>query len=1362
MRRKRVFLLLVTTLIGLACIGPAQEDEDFVAELDGRKTWTVRYGFGSPIGLAGVGLSAGRLALDQTLAVDLRAEALSILTVEGHFDDQQADSLQSLAIYLDTERLDGVLGDFSVAGLSGFSTHRRKMLGGQLEYTLGEATITGVAAQFQGITETKTFIGETADAEVVYSTFDPDRPWVEQPYLRRIEGLFAYPLETLYVEELSTLRLVLDGAGPVRPILEAYGLGYLVETLAAEPETDVEASAYTVVGEDDQTLLLNVRPRRLIRSRLKDAIGRFNEENDLSGSDRRTYPFIVDSTYESSFLDGVAEEASLRVDSEAHPILGAVRRRFYDLGQTGVIEDSLIVSVSEDGVTYTSIRRPELDAYDAALFAEDGILELDFPSTFFDGEEASIRAQFSYSVTGGAYSLGISLIPGSERVTLNGTPLSADDYEIDYEIGLLILLVDVTSTDVIQIEYERFGSGLGGASDYARYFLGLTLDLPVSEALEVTATVMRGIDDASSVTDPEKVRTMPNRQLVGGVLGTIAFDEFDARFALGYGVDEFPIGDNERPAAPNEATAIAANDEYLFIGHRGGFSVLHEGNWRAYGVSDGLSGRTVRAIVIDEDRVYIGTNAGLTVIELKGVAPLDRVASWSRYGETDGVPDASIYGLALLGERLWAAGKGTLVSVGVADLSDPTGWIQRDVSDLASITTLAEDGEALYIGTTSGAYRFDAESGDAELLAGTGGFEIASLTGDAGYVYVASQQGLRAYQSGVGTGWVTWGTPVLSAAASEDDLYYGTEDALVRGSDGATVVSGRPITALSFDEVGSLWAGSRADDEYRLMVWQCGDRTTQFDNNKTKIDGRDPTRFTEILPSDHTTEGLFGRASFQHDADRLTLSGSVDVVSSGYRAIGDAAGAGSTAWELDADYEPFDAIAIAASHEYASTGTTESPRQRVQNRVLVAGRFEPTITLSVDHQAVNSTSFHRGPETESLSYQFSVADSLFADRLDLSVSWRDATSNDRLDETVRRENRLSAGADLELGPSSSVSIEWRRPLRDRGVGWEGSAGWTFAGASGARVAFVAFDVEGEIDLSRSLPDGVYRSTSSAEADVDLDAFDLFGWHLTPTSRFGFAREDGETTLDGRAVVRGDRGDLTVRATVTGKASGLASSVTRTEGKLSVAATYSGSERWSPSLTFTTNRSDTIQHGVGSATALDHSLLLRSSWAGDLTSNTLSFSFRLRDARGGRRITGSIEDSYELDLTPTLTEWLRHGTTQTASDVSAKADAVPATQTPSRTAFDGAASSTTEVESEAPVERGSATPYPTAYLRVDASGDYRAAETETDVDLTVAARLDVAISETWGASLSTSYIAGTKSAGGLYHSFLLELTLAINF
>jgi hypothetical protein len=158
---------IVVCLVVLLSIGvSAQEEESYSVQLDGRKTWTLRWGLGDALGLAASGLAGGQLTLDQTLAVDISGEALSILSVEAHFDDRQSDSLQSLAITLDTERLDGVLGDFVAEGIGGFAAFGKKMKGLQLEYTLGDAVLTGIASKLEGVSESKTYVGQKGHDEV--------------------------------------------------------------------------------------------------------------------------------------------------------------------------------------------------------------------------------------------------------------------------------------------------------------------------------------------------------------------------------------------------------------------------------------------------------------------------------------------------------------------------------------------------------------------------------------------------------------------------------------------------------------------------------------------------------------------------------------------------------------------------------------------------------------------------------------------------------------------------------------------------------------------------------------------------------------------------------------------------------------------------------------------------------------------------------------------------------------------------------------------------------------------------------------------------------------------------------------------
>ncbi|MCK4393363.1 hypothetical protein KAX17_10705, partial [Candidatus Bipolaricaulota bacterium] len=66
-------------------------------------------------------------------------------------------------------------------------------------------------------------------------------------------------------------------------------------------------------------------------------------------------------------------------------------------------------------------------------------------------------------------------------------------------------------------------------------------------------------------------------------------------------------------------------------------------------------------------------------------------------------------------------------------------------------------------------------------------------------------------------------------------------------------------------------------------------------------------------------------------------------------------------------------------------------------------------------------------------------------------------------------------------------------------------------------------------------------------------------------------------------------------------------------------------------------------------------------------------------------------------------------------------------------------------------------------QVDLDGHYAASEEGLDdLDLSLRGDVNLTLSETWRASLGASYFTGTKSSGGLYHSLLLELFIAVMF
>ena len=1311
----------------------AMQEPQFEAKIDGRQRWTISYGFGSPIGLVGRSLSAGSLSIDQSLQVDLTAEALDALRIEGHFDPELDDALQSLTLYLDTDHWDGVLGDFTVGSISGFSSQRRKTMGAQLGYTRDPFNATAVMARLEGITETRTFIGETARSEVSFSYGSDGDPNEEQPYLRHLDGLFAFELTELYVEELSTVSLRIAEEAALREILLDYGLDYLDAGMPVLNSTELESSSFVVVGESAQTLLLTREPRRLIRTMVKDAIEAHNASEQLTGESRKTYPFIQGSTYELAFLDELANLASLVADEIAYPLGEAIRRRFYDLGKRSIVEDSVAIEVSVEGGPLTPISRPELSDYEFTVEWASGILEIGFPSQFFESSSSSFRAQFSYSVIGGAYNLGTSIVPGTERITVNDSPLDSSDYSIEYEVGLLILNLEVDEEDVIEVEYERFGSGLGGASDYARYIYGLTMSTPASDSMELTATIQAGIDRADSVEDLERVGTMPNRQIVAGVLGTVDLEQFTASFSMGYGWDVFPAGTSDRPEQVNEVTCMAANEDFLFVGTRNGFSVRQDDVWRGYNTSDGLTGRWVRDILILGDHAFLATNAGLTVLGLVGTSPLDRVDNWESYNELDGLSTPSVFALAAEGDTLWLGTNDGLFSVPMDDRDRQSAWTRFDPPGTTTITSLAANAVSLYIGTSAeGVFVRTLGNQAIEPLAGTRGLSISEIRWDGEQLLVSSDDGLLVYEGGSLVDVLGAGSPVSSSVRREGEIWYATANGVFNAARGELLLPTWPIAQLAMDTDGELWAGGVASSSYALNVWQVTPNEVAYGNETTKIDGRDPSRYLLISEDEYTNEGIFGQASFGYNTDALELSGDFSTSAAGYRAIGESARPGATSWSLHAAGDPGPYIGVAFDHDFNRRSQQDgSPFSQSTNNLTVDSAFPenstslPDFGLSLGYDFTNSDSSHNGIEARATDCRLRLSDSFLSDRVDASLSWNGRSDWGYLDEFSRKRNSIGASASIRIWDDVALDGSFQRSLQTSQGTWSGSESASIRAEWAPTIQSGSLTVEGEGDLSRAIGGTSLGASSSLTSNLRIDTIKRDGREFTPTLKGSLALDRGGAQVEGQGLLRTTSGDVTITTTLGGELSGLGTSVHRGKTSLSLAFNHSGEPEWIPTVSYTLTRNVTTRKGVGQAVLLNHSLTGRSTLQTEIYSNRASLTLGLRDSGTSNRLTGHFDNEYRRSVKETLWDWL--GNWGLMAD-----------------------------------DRASSEAYPTASLTVNLDGDFRLDRDLFDADASLSAGLSVAFTEMWSASLSGSYLAGTTGSGTHYSSYVLELSLGVDF
>ncbi|HDL85677.1 MAG TPA: hypothetical protein ENH11_05045, partial [Candidatus Acetothermia bacterium] len=1015
-------LIIIVLLASLLAAAETEQGKNFKLTLTGSKTWTLSYGIGDAIGLAKAGSSPYQISLDQSLAVDIKGEALSVLTISAHFNDKEPASMQTLTINLDTKHLKGVLGDFSLTGKQAFAVYNKKLKGLRLDYMRDGTTLTGVVSQIEGISESQTFIGSTAHTQVLYAASQPRTPWIARPYRTNIAGLYTFNLSSPFIADFSIVNLTLVAGDPLRALLSQYSLGYLYDDISTSPSKELKGDTFVVVGENSDTLILKSEPSALLRKRLEDAIKAYNDAHQLTGADRKLYPFTTGSEYEAAFLNDLATHATIDVDETSYPITSATQHSFYDLGKKNVKVGSITVEVSLDGGTFRPITSPEFTDYKVTTYESVGIIKLDFPASFFADKKSAVRVSFDYNVSGDIFNLGLSVVPGSEKVYLNGKLLVRDkDYAIDYELGMLTLLVQVKENDKIRVDYERSRGGLGSSAEYARNFYGTMLTLPVSSVLTLDLSLLQAADSKGSNVDEQRARTMPNTHTVSGVVGTIKLDGFNAQFTAGYNNNVFPFDDDLRLNMPNEITSILVSGDYTLVASLNGLSVRHNGKWTAYSAASGLSGSRIYAMVGDGDHIYFGTSAGLSVLTLTGEAPFDQVENWKRYYLEDGLPNVAIHSLLLDDGTLYIGTEGGLAVVPVDSLDDPVSYKAYKSGSFSTIYAIAASGGKLYVGTESGLFTLDLDSGVFTAVAGTSDKKINALTGSDTDLHIASSDGLGVMRGG-SISWTFRGEPVYAVALRNGDVYCGASDGLYSGNTRVSITEREPITAITVAQDGSLWAGSRADSDYKLNVWHIGDTTESFGNSELLIDGRDNSRFRDIPVADHTDKGILARASFNRNAENYSLSGSFESVQPTFTTIGRLSRSDSTGWTLNGNFHIADGIELTASHSfYEVDHASDHPRDTMQNNASLSIDLGVHADLSISQGLVNDDFLKPGFDSGTLTYGFSLSDSLFSKALSLSLGWTDTLRSGTANSTNPRENRLSASADWQVTPDIRIN-----------------------------------------------------------------------------------------------------------------------------------------------------------------------------------------------------------------------------------------------------------------------------------------------------------------------------------------------------
>lgn len=148
--------------------------------------------------------------------------------------------------------------------------------------------------------------------------------------------------------------------------------------------------------------------------------------------------------------------------------------------------------------------------------------------------------------------------------------------------------------------------------------------------------------------------------------------------------------------------AIAAAHDVVWLGtDRGLFRLIKpEAEWVRYDRPDGVFSRSVRSLVISHDRLYVGLQRGIGIIDLTLHDP-PKV-----YESVDGLPDDNVFEIAVTADSIvWAATRSGLVRFVPATRQNRV-FTMDDGLLYTFVRTIKVDGDYLWLGTEKGANRF--------------------------------------------------------------------------------------------------------------------------------------------------------------------------------------------------------------------------------------------------------------------------------------------------------------------------------------------------------------------------------------------------------------------------------------------------------------------------------------------------------------------------------------------------------------------------------------------------------------------------------------------------------------------------------
>ncbi len=1091
--------LMVLLLLGLALIiypvfgTSAAEILGLPLEIRGDVEFRIRSAWGDPLALTGTGYSPGHVDIAQLLSLSVRGQVAPGISVSGTLDNRKDGNLQLLELTLDGDPFKGKFGGLAYRSENPYTAYTSRLRGLEVraEYPAVQAGVT--VGRVQGIAAKKTFQGSTAQETIVY---EPRGTYAPSPastgLSSSLEGMEYYQLSGVFDPDYMGAWIRYTDCVPLgeertlKQTLNLWDLGYLyldgpdgTGVISAGDGVALSRGQYVTVSSSYEMLAMRSEVRDILRGQIQSFIRSYNAKNMLTGSEQRRYPFMYGSETETAFLEDLVGLHARIVAGTAHDDPGALldapassyaRRRLYDMGQTDVVSGSVSVEVRRGGQYYPADTELALGFH---VMYDTGVIEFDFPATFFNTYDG-IRLKYRHTVAQGIFNLGISIALGSEPVYLNDNLLRRDlDYVIDYEFGILTILLPLGPDDVVRVEYEYFRGPFGAPADYKSNFIGAVLGWTPNEQVKVRMEIARYADDAKSAALPDATPVMPNTHTVMGLWGKFESKGLSISGDLAVSHDEFPFDDNRKPKAANAVLGVMAAEDangkpYLVISHRDGMSIgiVGTGAFRSYGIGSGLAGPVVRTMASSGDVWFFATDGGLTVLSAvpgpAGQSPFDYVGNWRRLYTSAGLPSNNLTSVALTPLSVWVGtADDGLATAYLDDLETWTVYKKSSVTGLLSnsISGIAYDPiqDVIVVGTECGLAslhggHFDVERAGVNVRAVVSGAEAVG----GARTFAATDEGVYARNDSGQWSLVVSGAAVADATAIAvwgGVLWIGTGDGLYAwdGSEAVPVDAtlGYSVTGLGvgpgFKYDGqALWAGTEARPDadtgkgYALAVFEVVkvDVAVRHSGSDLEISAEDPRRYLNISPEDHTVTGYAARASARYAIGAGSIYGTYEAVTPGFSKLGQTSRQGLDTWRIGAQWPLGSKVSISAEHSQSRAQAYSGRPDQVEPKELftissrLAGSLDigPKIDVSYTTSKVDDAAAE-GFEREERTISVGGRQAFFEGALTLGAGYDNTESlSTAVPSSSYTQIAMRGDATLKLD-ALSVTARYRKPVK---------------------------------------------------------------------------------------------------------------------------------------------------------------------------------------------------------------------------------------------------------------------------------------------------------------------------------------------